>query len=61
MWFPHAGSLLLILPWFIELESTTKELQNKAVADRGRPSAGGWISTEHNEVIKLQNLKNLHN
>jgi hypothetical protein len=55
MWFPHAGSLLFILPWFIELESTTKELQNKAVADRGWPSAGGWISTEHNnKVIKLQ-------
>jgi hypothetical protein len=57
MWFPHVGSLSFILPWFIDLESTTKEVQNKAVADTGRPSPGGWISTEHNKVIKLQTSK----
>jgi len=54
MWFPHVGSLSFILPLFIELESTTQEVQNTAVADRGQPSAGGWISTDHNKVMKFQ-------
>jgi hypothetical protein len=55
MWFPHVCSLsFLSCLGFIELESTTKEVENKAVADGGRPSAGGWISTERNKVIKLQ-------